>query len=282
LKTAGFQGLYSNCSYLKNKTQVFSARIVKYTKPPAKNMKGIKNLGIIVLILITGIDIAMKFTYASSTKTTSTYEGPAPKVFQQFTDNVQVNVRGDYVVLKTDALPNHKSPYWGIKSSKYETPKKGMHVNPHRINSHDFTFKIPLNPAPQKKLRQTPMGPIGIAINGVALYNQFAGGGGPLTHEIGSFDQYNGHPDPRDNYHYHVEPLFLTHNDNKLVGFLLDGFPLYGRKDMDNSYPNDLDKANGHFGVTADYPEGTYHYHIINEPPYICGGFKGKPGYVTR
>ena len=67
-----------------------------------------------------------------------------------------------------------------------------------------------------------------------------------------------------------------------LLGFLLDGFPVYGQKDMDGAIPSDLDEANGHTGVTADYPDGIYHYHIVLQEPYISGGFRGTPGTVTQ
>jgi hypothetical protein len=51
-----------------------------------------------------------------------------------------------------------------------------------------------------------------------------------LTNEINSFDQYNGHPQMQGGYHYHIEPTYLTAQNGKhvLLGFLLDGFPVYG------------------------------------------------------
>ena len=45
---------------------------------------------------------------------------------------------------------------------------------------------------------------------------------------------------PREDYHYHCEGDYLTTDDAKLIGFLRDGFPVYGRKDMDGSCPGDL------------------------------------------
>ena len=45
-----------------------------------------------------------------------------------------------------------------------------------------------------------------------------------------------------------------------------DGFLLYGRKDMDGSYPTDLDESGGQVGVTPhSNGEEVYHYHVINE-----------------
>ncbi|WKN42754.1 hypothetical protein [Tunicatimonas pelagia] len=45
-----------------------------------------------------------------------------------------------------------------------------------------------------------------------------------------------------------------------------DGFLLYGRREMDGSYPTDLDESGGHYGATQhSNGEEFYHYHIINE-----------------
>ena len=122
-------------------------------------------------------------------------------------------------------------------------------------------------------------------MNGVAIYNQYAGPSRPLTFEADSFDQYNGHPQQTGMYHYHVEPLYITgHNgDDALVGLLLDGFPVYGPvEDGAPVWNDDLDDLHGHFGPTADFPDGIYHYHITAEDPYINGaGFYGVAGTVS-
>src|SRR5206468_8012453 len=60
--------------------------------------------------------------------------------------------------------------------------------------------------------RSIPLGPIGIAVNGVAIFNQYAAGRSPLASEIFSFDRYNGHPQQTGMYPYHVEPLWITSN----------------------------------------------------------------------
>ncbi|NUM52992.1 MAG: YHYH protein [Candidatus Hydrogenedentes bacterium] len=39
----------------------------------------------------------------------------------------------------------------------------------------------------------------------------------------------------------------------------------------------DLDECNGRFGVTPEYPEGTYHYFITQQFPFIPRAFKGTP-----
>jgi hypothetical protein len=46
---------------------------------------------------------------------------------------------------------------------------------------------------------------------------------------------------------------------------------------------DDLDEYHGHKSVTADYPNGIYHYHITAADPYLNGnGFYGTPGTVTE
>ncbi len=205
-----------------------------------------------------------------------------PDVFKHFILDVNIYVDGANIVLESNGLPNHSSPYWGNGNSMYEAPHSGMVVNPNLISEQSLVFRIPLNPEQASTISSTPLGAMGIALNGVALYNQFAGPNQPLENEIATFDRYNGHPQQFGQYHYHIEPVYFSNNDNSIVGFLLDGFPVYGRKNKDGTYPTDLDDANGHVGVTDDYPEGIYHYHITSEEPYISDGFRGNPGTVTR
>jgi hypothetical protein len=158
-------------------------------------------------------------------------------------------------------------------------------INPSRIAQQSLTFRIPLNPVKASSAQATPMGPMGVAVNGIPFFNQYAAGGSPLSSEIVSFDQYGGHPQQQGQYHYHVEPAYITANKGKdaLLGFLLDGFPVYGPTENGKTISSsDLDVYHGHFGVTADYPNGIYHYHTTAAAPYINGsGFYGTAGTVT-
>ncbi|MEO6489918.1 MAG: YHYH protein [Ferruginibacter sp.] len=215
-----------------------------------------------------------------------------PTVFSRFNSSVTISVEGNFVVLKTNGLPEHKSPYYQgtqWEASLYE-PYNGSNpaftINPNRIASQNLTFKIPVNPSVSITHEVTPLGPIGISINGVPLYNQYAGPSQPLTNEINSFDQYNGHPQMTGQYHYHVEPLYITSLKGKdgLIGFLLDGFPVYGPTENASTLTSaNLDEYHGHTTVTADFPAGIYHYHITADAPYINGdGFYGSKGTVTQ
>lgn len=199
---------------------------------------------------------------------------------------------GDFVVIKVNGRPDHKSPYYQStqwESSLYEAyngTNPNYNTNPNRIAEVNYTFRIPINPTKATTSVETPMGAMGVSLNGVPLFNQYAAGGAALTNEINSFDQYGGHPAQQGNYHYHLEPTYLTSTKGKdaLMGFLLDGFPVYGPQENGQTVTNaDLDAYHGHSHATTDYPGGIYHYHITDNDPYINGdGFYGTAGTVTR
>lgn len=217
-----------------------------------------------------------------------------PDVFQKIYGASSITTDGNYVYIITNGTPDHTSAYYPETHALYEnftgTTVGGytFHKNPNTIAEKNYTFKIPLNPQAASVQASTPLGPIGVAINGVPLFNQYAGPNNqPLTVEIASFDQWWGHPAQAGDYHYHLEPLYLTTvktSKSVLMGFLLDGFPVYGPEE--NGSPvleSDLDALHGHLGVTEDYPDGIYHYHVTNNDPYINGnGFYGTPGTVTQ
>ena len=229
----------------------------------------------------------------TTTASGSLNDDAIPGVYSKIYGASDIYIDGDYIVIETAGTPDHKSPYYidtQWESSLYEAyngSNSAFHLNPNRIAEFSMKYKIPLNPTEASSHEATPLGSMGIALNGVSFYNQYAGPNNqPLTDEINSFDQYNGHPQQQGNYHYHLEPTFLTNNNGQdaLLGFLLDGFPVYGP--MENGQlvqESDLDDYHGHSHATTDYPDGIYHYHITSVDPYINGnGYYGTPGTVTQ
>jgi len=244
-----------------------------------------------VYLLTAAAVLSISCSKDSGSVSTST-TASLPAVFKKFGSTVTVSVEGNYVVLKSNGLPDHKSPYYkGTQwaSTQYEAyngTNPLWNQNPNTIASQNLVFKIPLNPSIASAHAETPLGPMGIAVNGVAIFNQYAAGRAALTDEVNSFDQYNGHPQQNGQYHYHVEPLYITANKGRdaLLGFLLDGFPVYGPLENGKTLTSaDLDSYHGHTSATADYPNGIYHYHITSDVPYINGvGFYGTAGTVTN
>jgi YHYH protein len=216
-----------------------------------------------------------------------------PAVYSKIYGATSITSDGSYITIKCAGTPDHKSVYYPTANALYEnfsgTTFAGTTFakNPNTISTQNYTFKIPANPTVAATHSATPLGPIGVSINGVPFFNQYAGPSQPLTNEIVSFDKYWGHPQQTGQYHYHVEPLYLTTvkaNKSALLGFLLDGFPVYGPEENGAAVTNAmLDAYHGHTSVTADYPSGIYHYHINNTDPYINGsGFYGTAGTVTQ
>jgi hypothetical protein len=212
-----------------------------------------------------------------------------PDVYKKIYGASSAYVDGNFVVIKANGIPDHKSPYFATTDSRYEAyngANAGFALNPNRIATQNYTFKIPLNPAAASTKTSTSGGPIGVSLNGVPFFNQYAAMNAPLTNEINGFDQYFGHPQVTGAYHYHIEPIYLTTLKGKaaLLGFLLDGFPVYGPVENGVAVTNaQLDVYHGHTHATEDYPGGIYHYHITAADPYLNGNqYYGTPGSVTQ
>ena len=192
------------------------------------------------------------------------------------------------LVISSSGIPNHSSPYFPRTDARYQTytgTNAAYRANPNVIQTQTLVFRLPVAPQRAAAAVATPLGPIGVCINGVPFYNQYAGPNQPLTSEINSFDQYNGHPQMSGQYHYHVEPVSLTamHGRDALLGFLLDGYPVYGPQEDGRLLTSaDPDQFHGHAHATPEYPQGTYHYHFTADAPYLNGaGYYGVPGTVA-
>lgn len=225
----------------------------------------------------------------------TTGNNTVPTVYSKIYGAKSITNDGTFITIKTNGVPDHKSAYYPTTNALYEaysgtTFGGGTFTqNPNTIATQNFTFKIPVNPTIATNHSATPLGAIGVALNGVALYNQYAGPNNQvLTSEINSFDKYYGHPTATSQYHYHVEPLYLTtvkSTKSGLMGFLLDGFPVYGPQEENGTVvkSSSLDVYHGHTHATVDFPNGTYHYHFTSDAPYLNGnGYYGTPGTVTQ
>ncbi|MEY3920581.1 MAG: hypothetical protein RL634_342 [Bacteroidota bacterium] len=240
------------------------------------------------------IFIAISCSKSNDTTNPTNTNLDVPAVYNKIYGATSITNDGTYITIKTKDLPDHKSPYYPTSNALYEaysgTTFNGVafQKNPNSIIEQSSTFKIPVNPKLNQNHPSTPLGPIGIALNGVPFFNQYAGPSQPLTNEIVSFDKYYGHPQQSGMYHYHVEPLYLTtvkSTKSGLLGFLLDGFPVYGPQEEDGTPVTNstLDTYHGHSHKTVDFPAGIYHYHFTTEAPYLNGsGFYGTPGTISQ
>lgn len=149
--------------------------------------------------------------------------------------------------------------------------------NPGTPAARSYTFTLPAAPAVNVTPTCLPLGAIGVTTNGVIIYNAAdARGNDAVAHEI--VDAHGGHPAQTD-YHYHFVPERLDRsalNDGHsgIVGYIRDGFPIYGYKgvggiELRNS---DLDECHGHSHGSLGY-----HYHATLEYPYTVGCYRGTP-----
>jgi hypothetical protein len=194
--------------------------------------------------------------------------GDGPKA-HPFDANVKVTVTDDAWIVESDGLPTHKTGTFPNTT------------NPNRILKQNYQFTIPRHPQKAERPTPTPFGPIGVAVNGIPFYNPYNAEGrdavlGPFA-EI--FDSCCGHPDPMGRYHYHKFPVCVkspfkesAEGHSPLVGYMFDGFALYGPNGDGGTPPKDLDECNGH----EDAVRG-YHYHATATYPYLIGAYRGTP-----
>lgn len=194
--------------------------------------------------------------------------------FDEFNpDSVTVSFDGDEITVESNGLPNHTSPYWDTTEPLYIDQLIGDHLTPGGIRSGSYILTVPSSPEIAATSSATGLGPIGISITGVPIFNDQERANEPLdVNTAGGFDYAGAHVGP-GGYHYHVESsdieenTVLSHDDGDLIGIMADGFLLYGRKENSTeTYPTDLDVSGGHVGTTQ-HSDGDefYHYHIINE-----------------
>ena len=190
--------------------------------------------------------------------------------------NLKITHDERYLLIQSQGYPNHPTAIF---------PNSG---NPNRIRVQDFHFRLPLKPQVAGQITRVPMGPIGMAINGVVFFNPFEAGGMNAVEGYSEvwLDSCCGHPQQEGVYHYHKYPSCVKspfpddgEQHSPILGFAFDGFPLYGPYESKDTLAKDLtgslalDACNGH----QDEIRG-YHYHVTPDRfPYIIGGYAGTP-----
>lgn len=154
--------------------------------------------------------------------------------------------------------------------------------NPNAVRPQELAIRLPLAPRFAARPSCVPMGPIGITLSGVLLFNALDDAGrDAVAHEVQ--DGCNGHPEHQGRYHYHgPSPCVpgMTQPD-AVIGFAFDGFPITGTIAADgHEYVNaDLDDCHGRTDVLTIDGKAvrSYHYAMTREYPYTVGCFRGQP-----
>jgi hypothetical protein len=211
-----------------------------------------------------------------------------------------------YVTVTSPDYPDYTSNYFSTSGS-YDFTANGTTVSgtfdsmysaytttfpdPSTISSQSVVMYIPVTPT-SSGTHQMSGGMVGIAINGVGIFDNLANDTDNIFAEAGSFDQCQGHP-ANGMYHYHSEPYSISYNDNGLIGVMMDGYFIYGRQDYDGTTPGStanlesgglnstIYKYGGHTGVDPLTNSGnTFHYHLTEWKGCYHETLSGGSGYV--
>jgi hypothetical protein len=200
-------------------------------------------------------------------------------------DNVTISFTPTHLVVHTRGLPNHPT-------ATFPDRWRALDGNPNYIQEQDATWRIALEPRenPRRVAMKNdsnldhalPMGPIGLAVNGVVFFNPFD----HLLNEdaVWRLDRCCGHPSPSATYHYHKYPVCVKSpwsddgsEHSPLIGFAFDGYPVYGPYEAAGQLAK-LSRSHplNEFNVHQDEFRG-WHYHVTpGEFPHILGGYWGQ------
>jgi hypothetical protein len=187
-------------------------------------------------------------------------------------------------IITGNALPDHPTGIFPIQKGSDAYKYDG---NPNIISEHVLNYTLPALPKVAASPSCVPFGPSGISLSGSAIYHGASTlGNDAAAHEM--LDRFGGHTDGTERYHYHFPAQDLQdhiesheHGHSALMGYLLDGFGIYGPYGENGELlsSSDLDECHGHTHAVLWDGEmvNIYHYHWTYDFPYNIGCFKGTP-----
>ncbi|MEX6505239.1 YHYH protein [Jiella sp. M17.18] len=190
---------------------------------------------------------------------------------------LSVTTSGDSLHIRGNGLPVKQAT--GRFPISPTDPAFRYDRNPNSIQARSVDLDLPVHPVRARSPGCLPMGMIGVTVTGVAIYSAVDDGGrDAAAHEIQ--DRCDGHPERTGRYHYHsASPCLPGARNNRLVGWALDGYPIFGMRDkrgktLTNS---DLDACHGR-AETVKVGRLTYDYayRLTAEYPYTIGCFVGR------
>ncbi|MCB0633505.1 MAG: YHYH protein [Saprospiraceae bacterium] len=196
------------------------------------------SIAALLMILLSGCSSTPSKNAPVSNTTSSTelskidFRDNYQLVSSEYGTETTVAIKGEYRVMDTNALPNHRT-------GKF--PNNG---NPNTISPQKISYKIPIHPnfSGVPRWAREP----GVAVNGVKFEPETAERFVCETGEVYrieamqdlvnlGLDFNHAHVQPTGAYHYHGVPTELVRlldngQDTILVGFAHDGFPIYYSK----------------------------------------------------
>jgi hypothetical protein len=191
-----------------------------------------------------------------------------------------IEVSGEQRVLTGNALPVGQAT--GRFPIQRQDPAFQIDRNPNAIVAQSIRYVLPVTPSQAGQATCLPMGAIGVALNGVPIFNALDDAGrDAVAHEVQ--DRCHGHPQGRGMYHYHGPSDCVPGNtgNQALVGYALDGFGIFSGRDANGQELTnaDLDACHGRVGTVLwnGQMRTMYHYVMTREYPYALGCYRGTP-----
>ncbi len=191
---------------------------------------------------------------------------------------ISIRTDADQRLISSKALPDDHTT--GIFPVQRDDPAYRIDRNPNPITAQSITLALPLSPTVAAEPGCVPMGMVGVMLNGVPFFNALDDAGrDAVAHEVQ--DHCSGHPQHMGEYHYHGPSgcVKAETENNRLIGYALDGFGIYSMYDENGNEltNNDLDECHGRVSrVEWDGREvEMYHYVLTREYPYTVGCFRG-------
>lgn len=197
--------------------------------------------------------------------------------------SITLNDQGERIVAG-NALPTTPTGTFPIEPG---TTAYSYDKNPNYISAANFEIIFDAIPTQNPEPNCVGFGATGISLTGSAIYHGSSTlGTDAATYEM--LDKCGGHTDGTETYHYHyLSECVLNELDpdngghSALVGYIMDGFGIYGPRGEDGEVLSsaDLDECHGHTHAVewdGEYRE-MYHYHWTYDFPYNVGCYRGTP-----
>jgi hypothetical protein len=143
----------------------------------------------------------------------------------KWTSNVTVSISNGSWTFKSDGLPTLKfvATNYAVPANPLDVSASGASVisSAMVLKDQNYDYTLPLTPKYSQKVTSTNQGPIGVLLDGGALYNPYEANHATVATSdnfvvtsngiTASFlDTCDGHPGPGGQYHYHGLPACLV------------------------------------------------------------------------
>lgn len=199
-----------------------------------------------------------------------------------FEEEASVTCDDGHAFIHSDSYPSHEMMN-GIVGTNEQIP----------MPAPGYFAPIKFNPSytGDPKTRDSSLA---IAVNGIPIFDYSAGGDLSIndlyyhqphvdTIQLQQLDVCGGHTGRGDDYHYHELPRCMVEqmdnkDENPIIGWGFDGYPLYG-----NNNPDGSKIADGILDVCNGQPDAVfgYRYHTSDDFPYILQCLMGEVGDLS-